>query len=169
MKELCRVKEQFNRVYLALGSNLGEREMLLNRCISLLNERVGSVVSRSKFYETEPWGFVSVHPFLNAAVALDTLLSPFDLLEATQQIERLLGRVSKNDGTGYRDRTVDIDILFYNESCLVSDRLMIPHPLLHKRLFVLNPLVEIASEFCHPVLHRTIREMQQDCLAQENK
>lgn len=157
------MESQLNRVYLALGSNLGDRKDLLNRSVELLERLAGHVVMRSNYYETEPWGFVSEHVFLNAVLALDTTLSPDDLLLVTQRIERMLGRVPKVDKSGYADRPVDIDILFYNDEKVCNERLTIPHPLLHLRSFVLDPLAEIAPFLYHPVLGRTVLELQKLC------
>lgn len=112
-------------VYLSLGSNLGDRRALLQQAISLLGQRVGIVEASSSFIETEPWGFESEHPFLNAAVRVSTLLTPFQLLLVTQQIEREMGRTHKStanmpnggsSGPKYHDRPIDIDILIYNMS-----------------------------------------------------
>lgn len=148
-----------NRVYLGLGSNLGSREELLQQAITTIAKQVGSIVSLSAFYETAPWGFDSPHPFLNAVIAVDTPLAPLPLLDATQAIERTLGRTTKSSNGRYSDRPIDIDLLFYNDLVMESQRLTLPHPLLHKRLFVLEPLAEIAPTLYHPLLQRSIAEL----------
>ena len=139
-------------VYLSLGSNLGNRHALLLRAIDLLARRVGRLLRASSFIETEPWGFNSPHPFLNAAVCLQTPLAPHQILAETQAIERLLGRKSKSVVSGfpadkslpsYQDRPIDIDILLYGNLHLSTPELTIPHPLMHLRDFVLRPLREI--------------------------
>lgn len=130
-------------LYIALGSNMGDRRSLLNRAIALIEERVGAVQRVSSFIETEPWGFESEHPFLNAAVMVLTTLSPIECLDATQQIERELGRKKKSKGGKYHDRPIDIDLLLYGDLKLSTPRLTIPHPHMYERDFVMIPLREI--------------------------
>ena len=130
-------------LYLSLGSNLGDREDMLNRAIALIGERVGEVQRVSSFIETEPWGFKSKHPFLNAACLVLTTLSPEQCLEATQQIERELGRKRKSRNGKYHDRPIDIDLLMYDDLELSTPRLTLPHPRMKEREFVMIPLREI--------------------------
>ena len=130
-------------LYLSLGSNLGDREDMLRRAITLIEERVGAVQRVSSFIETEPWGFESEHPFLNAAVMVLTTLSPIECLDATQQIERELGRKKKSKDGIYHDRPIDIDLLLYGDLKLSTPRLTIPHPHMYERDFVMIPLREI--------------------------
>lgn len=130
-------------LYLSLGSNLGDREDMLRRAITLIEERVGAVLRVSSFIETEPWGFESEHPFLNAAVMVLTTLSPIECLDRTQQIERELGRKSKSRDGKYHDRPIDIDLLLYGDQTVSTPRLTIPHPLMQERDFVMIPLREI--------------------------
>lgn len=132
-------------VYLSLGSNLGDREATMRRAIGLLNERAGSVDRQSSFIETEPWGFESTNKFLNMCVRLLTTLSPEQLLLATKQIERELGRTQKSVNGQYHDRPIDIDILMYDDVHIDSDDLMLPHPHMQEREFVMKPLREILS------------------------
>ncbi|MBR1682255.1 MAG: 2-amino-4-hydroxy-6-hydroxymethyldihydropteridine diphosphokinase [Bacteroidaceae bacterium] len=142
-------------VYLGLGSNLGDRHTLLLAAIEQLVQRVGRLVRCSSFIETEPWGFVSEHPFLNAVALFRTTLSPRELLVITQAIERELGRkekttaVSVPSGTvplpSYQDRPIDIDILLYGDEHIDEPDLKIPHPLMHDRDFVMRPLSELRS------------------------
>ncbi len=152
-----------NRVYLGLGSNLGNREELLQQAITTIKKQVGSIVSLSAFYETAPWGFDSPHPFLNAAIAIDTPLAPLPLLDVTQAIEQTLGRTTKSSSGIYSDRPIDIDLLFYNDLVMESERLTLPHPLLHKRLFVLEPLAEIAPMLVHPLLQCNVQDLLPQC------
>ena len=130
-------------LYLSLGSNLGDREDMLRRAITLIEERVGAVQRVSSFIETQPWGFQSEHPFLNAAVMVRTTLSPIECLDRTQQIERELGRKSKSRDGKYHDRPIDIDLLLYGDQTVSTPRLTIPHPLMQERDFVMIPLREI--------------------------
>lgn len=130
-------------VYLSLGSNLGNRQALLVRAIAMINERIGAVVRQSSFIETEPWGFSSPHPFLNAAIRVETALCPRCVLERTQLIERELGRTRKSHDGSYADRPIDIDILLYDDLTVNEPDLQIPHPLMRERDFVMVPLREI--------------------------
>lgn len=132
-------------VYLSLGSNLGDREATMRRAIGLLNERAGSVDRQSSFIETEPWGFESTNRFLNMCVRLLTTLSPEQLLLATKQIERELGRTQKSVNGQYHDRPIDIDILMYDDVHIDSNDLTLPHPHMQEREFVMKPLREILS------------------------
>lgn len=132
-------------VYLSLGSNLGDRKATMRRAIGLLNERAGSVDRQSSFIETEPWGFESTNKFLNMCVRLLTTLSPEQLLLATKQIERELGRTQKSVNGQYHDRSIDIDILMYDDVHIDSDDLTLPHPHMQEREFVMKPLREILS------------------------
>lgn len=130
-------------VYLSLGSNLGDRKATMRRAIGLLNERAGSVDRQSSFIETEPWGFESTNKFLNMCVRLLTTLSPEQLLLATKQIERELGRTQKSVNGKYHDRPIDIDILMYDDLQLSTPDLTLPHPHMQERDFVMIPLREI--------------------------
>lgn len=132
-------------VYLSLGSNLGDRKATMRRAIGLLNERAGSVDRQSSFIETEPWGFESTNKFLNMCVRLLTTLSPEQLLIATKQIERELGRTQKSVNGQYHDRPIDIDILMYDDVHIDSNDLTLPHPHMQEREFVMKPLREILS------------------------
>ena len=122
---------------------------------ALLAERVGDVLALSGFYETEPWGFQSENTFLNAALQLDTSLSPLELLKATQEIEIEMGRTQKSNGA-YHDRIIDIDILLYDDLVLQTPELTLPHPLMHERLVVMEPLAEIAPNVIHPVFKKPV-------------
>ncbi len=135
------------RAVISLGSNLLDREKYLSDARILLEKQVGKLVCASRIYETPSWGFASGN-FLNQVVVMDTLLEPSDLLLATQQIERQLGRTQKtqHDAAGkpiYHDRTIDIDILLYGSLCFESPELTLPHPRIAERAFVLEPLAEL--------------------------
>jgi len=131
-----------HQVYLGLGSNLGERKELIQKAITLVNERIGTVTRQSSLIETEPWGFESSHKFLNGVILCETALTPREVLKGTQQIERELGRKKKTTLT-YKDRPIDIDILLYDDLKVDEPDLKIPHPLMHQRDFVMIPLKEI--------------------------
>ena len=166
-------------IYLGLGTNIGNRKENLTRAIEALSLALGPCTAQSTFietapwgfdsdnaflncavaFETEPWGFKSNNGFLNCVAAFETELTPFGLLDATERIERELGRTAKSDGANYHDRIIDIDILLYGDTVINSERLTIPHPLMHRRDFVLEPLAEIAPETIHPVLGMKIKEL----------
>ncbi len=158
------------RAYLSLGSNLGDRLNVLRAAIARLGAIAGvHFAGASALYETEPWEsepgqtLRERHWFLNCAVAIDTTLAPEELLVRLQEIETGLGR-ERPPGTPeaarFAPRTLDIDILFYDDRVIsVSDRLHVPHLLLHERAFVLRPLAELAPELEHPTLYRTVREL----------
>ena len=135
-----------HKVYLGLGSNLGDRNANLEQSIALIHERVGEVIRRSSFIETEPWGFQSKNAFLNAVILCETTLTPREVLKATQKIERELGKTkahaTRRSG-GYKDRPIDIDILLYDDLTIEEPDLKIPHPLMQQRDFVMIPLNEI--------------------------
>ena len=134
-------------VYFSLGANIGHREDTIARAIELIGERVGTVTAQSSLLETAPWGFTSSHPFLNACICCSTRLSPFEVLAVTQQIERELGRTTKSVKGVYHDRTIDIDILLYNDLHLEDERLQIPHPHMKERDFMMVPLREIYPNY----------------------
>lgn len=146
------------KAYLSLGTNLGNKRRNLVTAAALLAERAGDILALSDIYETEPWGFESSHRFLNAALILETAYGPSQLLQVTRLIEIEMGRIAKSDGA-YDDRLIDIDLLLYDDLVMQTDRLSLPHPLMHKRRFVLEPLAEIAPEAVHPVFHKTIYQL----------
>ena len=148
-------------VYLLLGSNLGDRQRFINEAARLLQKRVGTVLKPSSIYETEPWGFTNKNNFLNQVLLVETSLNSYELLKIIKAIETKIGRIKKNQQ--YIPRCIDIDILFYNDEVYFSDDLVIPHPRLHDRMFTLVPLNEIAPEYLHPILKKTIRKLIYDC------
>ncbi len=129
--------------YLALGTNLGDRQGYLSRALALICMRVGTILRQSSVVETEPVGFASENKFLNMCIAVDTPLTPHELLRATQDIERALGRTAKSANQTYHDREIDIDILLYGDITLDEESLQIPHPRMTEREFVMKPLSEI--------------------------
>lgn len=135
----------FHMVYLALGSNIGDRRNALSEAIRLIDERVGRVDKVSSFIETEPWGFKSEFKFLNAVLSVQSMLSPIEILHITQNIEKEMGREKKSLGGIYHDRIIDIDLLMYDSLQLDTPELTLPHPHMKEREFVMIPLMEILS------------------------
>ena len=150
------------RIYLGLGSNLGDKKETLQRAIENLSLALGSPVALSSFMESEPWGYTSSSNYINCVVAFDTTLTPTQLLDTTEEAERALGRTRKSIDGQYNDRPIDIDILFCGNQVINTPRLTIPHPLLHKRNFVLTPLREIAPTLVHPTLGKTIEQLDEE-------
>jgi len=148
-----------NTVYLSLGSNLGDRVANLREATSRLRE-LGRVTLQSSIYETEPVEVEDTQPwFLNCAVVVETELEPAAFLDRALAIEQAMGR----QRTGVRSaRTVDVDVLFFGNEVIRREALEIPHPRMAQRRFVLEPLAEIAPQFHHPVLKRTVRELLND-------
>lgn len=148
------IKKQ-HRVYLGLGSNLGQKEENINRAVTLISEQIGSIERQSAFYESEPWGFQSQNTFVNAVVCVSTCLTPTQLLRATQRIERQLGKTQQHATCHvvhdiYHDRPIDIDILLYDDLQINTPKLKIPHPLMQERDFVMVPLREICPTYADP-------------------
>ena len=133
-------------VYLGLGSNIGARHEMIEKAIKLIAEQVGDVVLQSALYETEPWGFNSKNLFINGAIACQTALSPLEVLQKTQEIEKQLGRTHKTKNGEYEDRVIDIDILLYDDLHLTHSQVVIPHPHIANRPFVYQPLCDILSK-----------------------
>ncbi len=146
------------RAALIGGGNLGDVSKALERALAIVAAEAGAVEAVSGVYRSAPWGFEASEDFLNQVWIIDTPLTAHELLDVTQGIERRLGRTEKSDGT-YRSRTMDIDILFYGDAIVDTPRLKIPHPLLHKRDFVLTPLREAAPGWVHPVLGKKVEEL----------
>ena len=154
------------RVALLLGGNQGDVKRTLQTAQQLINSRVGAVLRCSHRYESEPWGFPAAQRFSNQALEVSTDLSPLEVLDDCQGIERELGRnraaeaIEKaSSGAAYSSRPIDIDIIFYGDEVIDDERLTVPHPLLAEREFALQPLAEIMRRHRHPVTGVTVGEM----------
>ena len=145
------------KVYLSLGSNLGNRKSFLQRAISFIDNDIGEVKYESDIYESEAWGYKSENMFLNMAVCITTSLLPEALLADIKKIEGEMGR--QYSKSGYSDRHIDIDIIFYDDQVISTPGLTIPHPHMASRLFVLKPLSDIAPDFIHPVLKESVQSL----------
>ena len=135
-----------HKVYLGLGSNIGNRKRNMREAVQYMESLIGTVTRQSALYETEPWGFESPNLFINMCVCVETPLAPRQLLEATQEIEKRMGRVGKSVNHEYQDRIIDIDILIYDDITVDEPDLKIPHPLMQERDFVMTPLNEILKK-----------------------
>ena len=150
-----------NLVYLLIGGNLGDRFNLLNQAKKSIEKNIGKLVNESSIYETAPWGFESEQDFLNQVLIVSTKLTPVEVLEKCQIIENELGRTRHSKQ--YASRTMDIDILFYNDQIINESNLIIPHEHLHKRRFTLEPLVELSPDFVHPVIKKSLSDILKEC------
>ncbi len=151
-----------SQVIAGLGSNLGDRLSALQRAMDLIRDEAGEIIAASSVWETEPWGFDADEKFLNMVLVLNTSLAPKNLIQLFRSIEGRLGR-KKSGGGKYESRIIDIDILFWESRVISIPGLEIPHPKLHSRRFVLEPLMEVAPEVIHPVTGLTVSEMLQFC------
>lgn len=153
--------KSMKRVYLLLGSNEGDREQWLRDAITQVATNCGTIIRMSSMYSTAAWGLEDQPDFLNMALAIDTRLSPTNLLVIIQEIEKDLGRQRL---VKWGQRTLDIDILFYGNEIINHSDLKVPHPSLQDRRFALVPLSEIAPDFIHPVVNKTITALLDECL-----
>lgn len=146
--------------FLHIGSNEGDRLGNLRQAVALLEDRAGKLLQCSPIYQTVAWGIEEQPDFLNQALELRTPLSPLDLLDTVLGIENDMGRVRYQK---WGQRLIDIDLLFYDELMMESERLHLPHPFLHERNFVLRPLLDIAPDWVHPKLGLTVRALSELC------
>ncbi len=150
------------KVILGLGTNLGDREANLRSAVGRIKEDIGTIVHLSSVYETEPWGFSAEDLFLNMVAEVETNLKPSGLLGRILMIEAEMGRLRQ--GKGYSSRIIDIDILFFGKRIIDLPGLVVPHPKLHERRFVLVPLCEIEPDLVHPVLKKDIKTLLKECI-----
>lgn len=149
-----------SKVYLSIGSNKGNRSVLINKAIDEIEKKIGTIISRSGIYQSKSWGFDS-NDFYNLSLLIDTDIEPKSLLINLKKIEKSMGR-EDIDGS-YSDRFIDIDILFYDNIIIDLEDLKIPHPKIEIRKFVLVPMLEIADDYVHPILNKTIKQLDNEC------
>ena len=154
--------EEQNKIVLSIGSNQGDRKSQMQQVIEAINREVATVISVSNLYESPSWGFEST-PFYNCAVLVHTVKSASKILQKIQKVEKQFGR-TRNDQQGYQARTIDIDIVSFNNDTLETPTLQIPHPQMQNRIFVLLPMQEVFTEFIHPVLGQNITDLIANCV-----
>ena len=151
-------------VFILLGSNLGDRQLLVNQACRLMEERCGKIVAKSRLYESEPWGFKAEQWFLNQVVVVDTDMSPDELMDELLAIEIELGRDRTTPHEGYVSRPMDLDILYWGNDLVVEKQhVIIPHPRLHQRRFTVLPLCDVAPDYVHPILKKTNLQLLDEC------
>jgi 2-amino-4-hydroxy-6-hydroxymethyldihydropteridine pyrophosphokinase len=151
-----------SKIYILFGSNIGNKKQYILDAQNLVKQNIGEIIAESSLYESEAWGFACDDSFLNKIIVVESNLNAFEILDITQKIELQLGRVRETTNS-YQSRTIDIDILFYDNKILETENLTIPHPQIQNRKFTLIPLAEIASDFVHPKLQKTILELLKKC------
>ena len=144
-------------VFLLLGSNLGDRQSFLQRAIDHIESEIAPIIEQSSVYETQSWGKSDLPDYLNKVIKLNTGLSAQEVLKRILSIEKGLGRERE---VKWGSRTIDIDILFYENNVIDEPDLKVPHPELHNRMFTLAPLSEIAPDFIHPILNKSVFELK---------
>ncbi len=150
-----------HKLFLLLGGNIGDKKQLFMDALQRIQKELGEILKISSIYETEPWGFQSDDLFWNLAIEIETKLEPEKVLDTTQRIEKELGRVRKTNQ--YESRPMDIDIMFYDDLILDTEKLVIPHPRITERRFVLEPLAELTPDYIHPVLQLKVEELLKRC------
>ena len=151
---------KLNKVFLGLGSNLGNREENLLMAQRLIEEKVGKIRSKSSIYETAAWGITEQNTFLNQVLEIETIFSPNAVLHLVLKIEKGMGRIRK---IKWGERSIDIDVLYYNNEIISTENLAVPHPFIQERKFVLVPLCEIAPAFIHPKIKQSNLELFENC------
>lgn len=150
-----------HRIFLGLGGNLGNKQQNFEKVKLFIEKEIGEIVDQSSIYETPPWGFLAEEDFWNQVLVVKTKHQPDELIVRIQRIENFFGR--KRGAEYYVSREMDVDVLYFDDLSFTSDNLIIPHPKIEQRLFVLVPLNEIAPTFSHPVLKMTNRQLLEKC------
>jgi 2-amino-4-hydroxy-6-hydroxymethyldihydropteridine diphosphokinase len=149
-----------SKVYFSIGSNKGNRSQLINEAIDKIDISIGRVELKSSIYETQSWGFKS-NNFYNVCLLIESSLSVESIFNKILKIEKDMGRLKS--GNKYSDRCIDIDILFVEDIIVNSKNLIIPHPRLHLRKFVLTPMLDLAPDLIHPILNKSIKQLELEC------
>lgn len=149
-------------IFLGLGSNLGDKQKNIERAYKLIKKRIGKIVSKSAFYVSEPEGFESENEFVNSVCEVVTAMSPREILQETQEIEKETGRQNKSQDGEYSDRVIDIDILMYDDIIIEEPNFIVPHPRFHVRGFVLIPFAEVSPNTIHPVFDKSILQLKNE-------
>jgi 2-amino-4-hydroxy-6-hydroxymethyldihydropteridine diphosphokinase len=152
-----------HKVYLSLGSNLGDKTKNLQKAKYEIAAQIGKIIKTGNLYETEPWGFENEHWFLNTVIEIETKFDEIEILKKCLLIEKKMGRVRNTIQNTYTARIIDIDILFFDKQIINSPELSIPHPHIQDRNFVLFPLADIAAKFIHPTLNKSIEDLLKEC------
>ena len=147
-------------IYLSLGTNLGNRQLNLNKSMELIEMKVGKIIKQSSVYQTKAWGVKDQPDFLNMVLEVETKFSPQFVLTTILSIETEMGRIRERK---WYTRLIDIDLLFYEDLIIKESNLIVPHPYLQDRNFVLAPLMEIAPSLVHPVIKKTIEQLVEEC------
>ncbi|MDN5331777.1 MAG: dihydroneopterin aldolase / 2-amino-4-hydroxy-6-hydroxymethyldihydropteridine diphosphokinase [Tepidanaerobacteraceae bacterium] len=147
------------RAFIALGSNLGDRQKNIAEAVERMRQRGIKIVKMSSIIETEPYGYKDQDKFLNAACLVETELSPMELMDVLLDIEKEMGRERK---IRWGPRNIDLDLIFYEDRVIREERLVVPHPDAHNRTFVMGPIAEIDPDFVHPVLKKKIGEIYRE-------
>lgn len=155
-------KIKLNKVVLALGGNKGNVNEMFKKAIELIKTNIGLVSKSSSLYKTAAWGVTNQPDFINQVIVVETALTPLMLLNVCMQIEKELGRIRTSENR-WKERVIDIDVLFYNNELILTPNLEIPHPQLENRKFILIPLVEILPNFIHPKLKKSIKSILRSC------
>lgn len=157
---------ELHTVYLCIGGNLGDRLENIQETHDFISFNMGEIVAMSSVYESSPWEMTGAEDFLNQVVVIETELTPLQLLQEIQELEEYYGRQRK--AGQYLSREMDVDILFWNDEVHTFDKLTVPHPRMAERRFVLVPLAEVAPEFIHPVLKKSVAALLADCTDASN-